>query len=403
MIFRILFTTTLLFLASFAGAFEPYHATVTVETQSVTVSAPNLVDLDRNLQNKPVEVLGPIYTPVSPVSIDYNLRQILADASFAAGSTELVVVFPNSGNVVTFDGGTRPESLALFKEYLRDGGGNGSILKSYAKFSPIDPVAGNPNSIMAQMAQSDYLLGILSPLSGCDCSWSAQPIVHQFNTGLNVMRAFANKYDTTTVSVPLRYSFSPNLRWAFIIDLPITYYRNGGASTIQTSLGVGLRLPITSNWSLTSTVRMGNAGTLDLCTCGNFVSFGLTSALNYKAFDCVFTLLNYAAYTTSTNLWLSGVNFNYHLQDYIFKNGFTVTTCQGFCLCQRPINFSFSFEDSYFTGHRLYIKHFDEVSAAVITRNILPWLDYDCLSLGFTYRFGERKYKGYMLSMLYQF
>ncbi len=201
---------------------------------------------------------------------------------------------------------------------------------------------------MSQMAQSDYLLGRLSPLSGCDCGWSAQPIVHQYQAGLNVGRAFSREFDTTVVTLPLRYSYSPNLDWAFILDAPITYFRNGGASSVFGSLGVGVRIPILHGWSLTPTLRGGFGGSLDLCTSGNFFSTGLTSVYNYKINEYVLSMTNYVGYFTSTNLWLTGVNFNYHLHNYIFKNGLSLTSCQGFTICNKPLNFSISFVDTCF-------------------------------------------------------
>lgn len=382
---------------------QPYHARVTVDTTSASVSDPNLVDLSRSLKTTSIQKLIPIYTPVSPVSIDINLRGITALTSFAANSTTLVVQIPQAGTVQTFTGSTREESLVLFRDFIRNGGDRHKLLRAYARFSPIDPIAGNPNSLMAKMAQSDYLLGKLSPLSGCDSCWSAQPIVHQFQTGLNSERAFSSGFDATLVTLPLRYSYSPNLSWALILDAPFTYIRNGGASSLFSSLGFGLRLPITCNWSLTPTFRTGAGGSLDLCTSGCFLSSGVTSVYNYKISDFVLTMTNYAGYFTSTNLWLTGINFNYHLHNYVIKNGLSLTTCKGFTLCKIPLNFGVSFTDTYFARERLFIKHYDEIGLSLIATGINPCLNYDCVTLEFAYQFGEKSYKAYQLNLAYQF
>jgi hypothetical protein len=382
---------------------QPYHATITVDTTSATVSDPNLVDLSRDLKSDKIEALIPIYTPTSAVSIAINLRGVMADATFAANSTDFVVTIPQTGVTQTFQGATREESILLFKESVRDGGPKHKLLKAYARYSPIDPIAGNPNSLMAQMAQSDYAMGLLSPLSGCGCGWTAQPILHQFQTGFNGIRAFSDGYETTAVTAPLRYSYSPDRQWALIIDAPFTYFRNGGASSVFGSLGVGLRLPITEGWSLTPLFRLGSGGSLDLCTSGNFVSAGITSVFEYKISDYVLRLTDYVGYFASTNLWLTGVNFNYHLHNYVFKNGLSMTTCEALTLCDRTINFSALIVDTCFTRDRLFIRHYDEVEIAVIANYINPCLDYDCASIGFSYQFGEKKYRGYCLKMTYQF
>ncbi len=398
-----IFLTCLLTLTSLnLKAREPYHANVHVNTEQTHVSAPNLVDLSRNLRTSSIESLLSGYTPTSPVSIEINLRGVLAKTSFAANSTTLVVTIPNSNSSASFTGGTRDESILLLKQYIRDGGNRHKLLGAYAKYSPIDPIAGNPNSLMASMGSSDYALGKLSPLAGC-CCYSAQPIVHQFQTGLNAGRGFSKGYDTTVVSLPLRYSYSPDLTSALILDAPITYLRNGGASSVHGSLGIALRLPVTDTWSLTSMTRLSSGGSLDLCTSGSFISAAVLSAYNAKIMKSVLTLTNYAGYFSSTNLWLTGINYNYRLQNYVIKNGLSLTTCEGMRVCERPVNFSLSFIDTYFTKNKLYIKHYDEIGFSLIANNINPHLDYDCLSLQFTYQFGEKNYKGYLFNTIYQF
>lgn len=393
----------LLLLTATLSAYEPYHATITVSGESASVSDPNLVDLSRSLRGENIQELIPIYTPVSPVSININLRGIDTITAFPANSTTLIVEIPQANITQTFTAATRDESILLLREYLRDGGTHRRILKAYAKYSPIDPIAGNPNSLMAQMAQADYLLGRLSPLSGCSCTWDSQPVRHQFQAGVIAGRAFSDPFDTTVITLPLRYSYSPARTWAFIIDAPFSYNRNGGASSVVGSFGAGFRQPITHSWSLTPIVRLGLGGTLDLCTSGTFLSTGLTSEYQLKRMGYVFALTNYASYVTSTNLWLTGVNFNYNLHNGIFKNGLSVTSCEGYRICNRSLNWNVYVIDSFFTGNSLFMNHYDEVGVSLITTGVNRRLCYDLLSFGFSYQFGENNYRGYFLNLIYQF
>jgi hypothetical protein len=382
---------------------QPYHATLTVSNKSAKVSDSNLIDLNRDLKQSSIEKLLPIYTPTSPISLALNLRGVLADAAFPANSTVLTLTIPQAGITQTFDGGSRDASFALMKQFIRDGGSKSNLLRAYYKRSPIDPIAGNPDSLLAQMGKSDYLLGRLSPLSGCDCSWSAQPIVHQFQLGLWGGRSYVKGFDTTTVTLPLRYSYSPDHRWAFIIDAPFTYFRNGGASSVQASVGVGLRVPVLRTWSLTPILRAGTGGSLDLCTSGNFVSAGVASEIHGEACGWVLSMTNYAGYYTSANFWLTGINFNYRIQNFTIKNGLWFNSCKGFTFCKRPFNLGVSFVDTVFTKKLLYIRHYDEVGVSFITTEVLPWANYDCLTLGFSYRFGQKSYKGFNIDLTYQF
>lgn len=383
---------------------EPYSVALRVANQKATVTAPNLVDLKRDLRTSAIEQLLPVYTPVSPTSLNFNLRGIFALGAFPANSTTLIVNIPQTGETASFTGATRDDSITLFREFVRDGGTHTRLLRAYARYSPIDPIAGNPNSLMAQMGQYDYALAHLSPLDGCNCCcWSAQPIVNQVQIGIGGGRTFAGGYDTTVISLPLRYSYSPDLNHAFIIDAPLSYLRNGGASSLVGSLGIGFRLPVTCNWSVTPVARLGSGGTIDLCTAGAFAAIGATSNYNVKWGSSFFSLTNYASYISSVNLWIGGVNLNYHLHNYIFKNGLSFTTCNGYCLWGKEINGSISFADSYFAREKLYIRHFDEVGASLIVNDVLPYFCYDSLTLNFTYRFGQHSYKGYIGNVIYQF
>jgi hypothetical protein len=388
---------------TFLESREPYHAMVSVDNVSENVSASNLVDLKRDLGTSSLEKLIPIYTPVSAVSFDINLRGIQALTSFAAGSTTLVVQIPQTGKTLTFTGTTRDDSLTLFRSYLNDAGNRHNLLKLYARYSPIDPIAGNPNSLLSQMAQADYLLARLSPFAGCDDCWNSQPIVHQFQAGTFAGRSFTNGYETTSIILPLRYSYSPCRTWAFIIDAPAIFNINGGAYSLTSSIGVGLQLPLTSYWYLTPTFRAGAGGSLDLVTSGSFVSSGLSSTLYIPLRDWVFNMTNYIGYYTSTNLWLSGIDFNYNLHNWIFKNGFALTSCKGCLICNIPIHLSIWGIDSYFAKDRLYMRHYDEVGFSLISTCFNPCLDYDCLSVGFSYQFGQKNYRGYFLNLAYQF
>ena len=388
---------------AFLSAREPYHATLRVSTELAKISDPNLVDLNRDLRETSIQKLLPIYTPTSAIDLNLNLRGILAQAAFAANSTILTLSIPQAGITEAFDGGSRDASFSLMKEFIRDGGGKGKLFKAYYKYSPIDPVAGNPDSLLAQMGKADYLLGRLSPLSGCLCSFSAQPIIHQFQAGLWAGRSYVKGFDTTTVTLPLRYSYSPDLRFALILDAPFTYFRNGGASSIHASLGAGLRVPLIDTWTVTPILRLGTGGSLDLCTAGNFFSVGATSEIHGKFQDWVFSMTNYAGYFTAVNFWMTGINFDYHLQNFTFKNGFSINSCSGFTLCNRPFNVGFSFVDTVFTKKHLYIRHYDEVGAFLIANEVLPFAAYDCLTLGFSYRFGQKSYKGFNIDLTYQF
>jgi len=386
------------------SARNPYHAKVTVDIFSEKFSASTFLNLTEELTTKNIGHDIPNYTPNTPASIALNLRGLEATIAFQANSTTLVFTMPQTGLTETFTGATRDQSLALFRDFISNNkDGLRRLHKAQRKFTPIDPVAGNPNSLLALMPQADYLLGRLTPLSGCDCCWSAQPVHYLFQTGFLDTEAMCRGFNTTNYSFPLRYSFSPDHRWAFILDMPLNVIVDGRAFCLDTSLGLGVRMPVTPNWSLTPILRTGVNVSIDLSTGGSFISTGVTSCYDFHIRNWVLSVIDYAGYITSLPLHAGGINFDYHLHNFVFKNGLALTSCQGWQVCGRPVNLSLTYENSAFTGSTLFIEHFNEVGLALITQHIIPCLCYDLLSLNVSYQFGHRSYKAYTIGLIYQF
>lgn len=407
---RKLFSLLMIFglLCTQVEARHPYHATLLVGPFIDKVSAPNPHDLTNELKTSAIQEAIPFYTPTSPVLFNFNLKGINAEAFFAANSTVLTVTMPQIGITETFAGATREDSFKLFEIFLKEAGSGsghrGRFLRAHVKYTPIDPIAGNPNSLMSTMATSDYSFGRLSPLAGCSCGWEVQPIRHQFQAGIDYGRAFCDGFETTIATFPLRYSYSPCGDWALILDAPLTVFEVGGATSVFGSIGTGLRVPTFSEyWTLTPTLRVGFGGTLDMCTAGTFISPGLVSNIDYPIWDHVLSMTNYVGYFHSLNFWLCGVNFNYRLKNWVFKNGLAFTSCEWLEFCGRPLNYNITFADTAYAGNKQFIEHWDEIGLNLIINNVNPWLDYDCLSLGVSFQWGQESFKAFFFKSSYQF
>jgi len=383
---------------------NPYHADIVVGAESARFSESTILNLIEDLETISIQRRIAVYTSNSAASLFLNLRGLIGIASYAANSTALTISIPQAGISETFVGATREESNQLFDEFIKnDPHASLNLRKAHAKYTAIDPIAGNPNSLMSLMTQADYLLGRLSPLAGCDYCWTAQPIHNQFQAGIQTGWAFCDEFTTSVFTLPLRYTYSRDLNYAFIIDAPQTFLVNGRAVSYNGSLATGLRVPITHEWSLTTIFRGGLGLSGDLSTAGIFASAGMVSDLDFKFCDYVLTMDNYVGYIVSTPFHAGGVNFDYHLYNFVFKNGLTLTSCNGFTCCGAPMNFNLTFTDTAFTGSSLFIDHYDEVTFSLVTTRVNPYIGYDSVSIGGSYQFGHRNYKGYTLNFIYQF
>jgi len=118
-------------------------------------------DLANALGNSGLQAIVPEYGPDSDMTAELDLRGVEASASYPGGSAVLTFAAPSCGVSETFSGTDRDASEDLFTEYLK---GNGSdslqrLLQCLAAGSPIDPVAGNPTSLMNLMGAADFANG----------------------------------------------------------------------------------------------------------------------------------------------------------------------------------------------------------------------------------------------------
>lgn len=388
-----------------AEAHSPYKATYTVGSMTDSVSTTNIIDLVEDLATAAIQQNIPGYTSTSAISMDLNLRGLDASASYAAGSAVLNVQIPQEGVSLTFSGSTREESNRLFEEYFLTGGHNQSgWRKVYAEQTAIDPIAGNPNSLLSLMAQADYNLARLDPLSGCcECFWSAQPLGNEVQLGLSAGKAMVKGWDTWFITAPFRYSCSPDNKWAFILDFPLTVLDSGSAWSVDGSIALAFRIPVVYTWTLTPEVRWGLGGSLSLATLGSFIDAGLNSNINIPICDFVLGITNFAGYYTSIPLTWGGIKFNYDLTNAILKNGIHLTTCKELQIGGIPFNFDFGFTDSLFLVDKLYIEHYDEASFSIICNYLRSSVKRDTLVFGAAYQFGDKGYNSYIGSASYQF
>jgi hypothetical protein len=178
---------------------------------------------------------------------------------------------------------------------------------------------------------------------------------------------------------------------------------NGGAYSFFGSVGCGVYMPVTSIWSLTPSLRVGFGDSQDLAVGGCFASPALTSYLRCPTSECVVSMTNMIAYYASLPCHIGGVNLDYHLYNTSFKNGVSLASKEGTVLCSRKLQAELSFVDTYFSGSHLYINHYDEIGLSLFVSRIDPKIFYDSISLGLSYQFGQKSYKGYYVNASYKF
>jgi hypothetical protein len=171
--------------------------------------------------------------------------------------------------------------------------------------------------------------------------------------------------DSFTLPLSYTFRFEADPRYVLIIEMPISYSNSGGADAAAMSLGVGLRIPLTDNWSITPKVSAGITGSVDLGSGGMLVSGSVTSAYRFKVWDYDFVMGNMVGVAQSVGITIGEYSIDPHITNEYMKNGLMVTRPLRLMGAQseflQDVEAQVWAIDTRFTGSALYDDNFQEV------------------------------------------
>lgn len=346
--------------------------------QRGTNKARHLPDL---LDESTLLAIDPGYDPSEAVAGALDLRGLAADASFDAFSNTLRLQVPGAGIDVSFSGASRDEALANLEDWLEGDYASGlapeqavtRLLQALVAHSPVDPVAGNPNSLQSRMFDADWRAGTDGPI-GPD------------HFGLNLGGGFyqGGDYDVAAIDLPIRARFGLGERVALMLDLPMVFTSTQGAWSGMGSAGLGVEVKPFSWWSLTPAARIGGVGSLDLGGLAAVYSGTLTSQLRIPLGPLVLGVGNMGGVAkTIDGIRVAGYAIEYDLTNWTMRNGgYLEIALGGERLAGLGLRLHAS--DVRFFGDELFLDAYQEVGAA-----LAGGLPIGGLSLGVAYLIGD--------------
>ncbi|MEI6160887.1 MAG: hypothetical protein WCP77_13700 [Roseococcus sp.] len=251
------------------------------------------------------------------------------------------------------------------------------VLQSAVATTISDPVAGNPTSLMPQMASADYnaagsptgdMLGVNQPRGE---GW-------RFNAGVRASLTTASGADTQSLNVPLRgsYYFAKTATEVFL-DAPISWVSISSVDVLQASTGIGVlqRLMSGSNyeWNATLGARWGIAGSQSYgrgsAAIGGSISSDLRLALPARY---TLTMTNTAAYYQTQAVNYGGGSVDYNLQNQFYRNGLMLARPLGTTPSGLPLQGGLTFVQTNVTGDRFRINSWQEYGVVVAMGGRLP-------------------------------
>jgi hypothetical protein len=324
--------------------------------------------------------LNPGYTGVEAATITINLRGLPVIAQYpTAGSTRLVFRVPSLNINETFQGATRDASEEMLEDFLKKNGNDilSRMGKEFAKVSPVDPIAGNPNSLMSQLVMQDFNTGFTdfaTNIGGAPPAGTAPaaPVAGAAPGNLIGIGGRFGQYrqdglTSRSFTLPLSYTFRNDLdpRRQTSFNLPITFVDTEGAKSVNIGLGASYRFPMSDAWALQPAVSISAAGSKDLGSLAAVASVSITSSyvIPMSGFDLA--IGNMVGYYTTLKVSSGDYSYDPEIKNTVLRNG---------VLLSQPVTFGgerlaleYSIVDTHFTGSELYIKHFDEFGISLGT------------------------------------
>jgi len=422
-------------LAAALGAAAPaladdlFQADLRVDGAARRITSNNAESFVDQLSSDRLRELFPAYTETSAASARVSLRGVPAELTFEGGSTRLRLLVPAVGIDQTFTGTTRDDSQRQLENFAKGLGTNigvstatlnsgdaraivdavtGSraitrLLRYAVATTPLDPVAGNPTSLLSRMITADYD-SVVTPTVPGTAFLPAAPGGH-WGIGGTYLGTSVQGYRGNLFELTSRYAYNFGNGDGVLVDLPVTFADLEGSQIYQASLGLGYRwqVPGVPNWSLTPRGRFGFAGSIDAGAIGGIASGSVTSALRFNlGTETGLTIGNAIGYGETVPIRIQDYRISYDLSNWSFRNGVILSRRLGE-VGGRTIDGSVSFTDTRFTGDRLYVNSYREYGIALSLRDGTVPNAPAPLQVGVSYLEGSRGYSGVVAKLKLNF
>ena len=345
--------------ASPAQARDPFSLSLDVDGNSGSRGFNSIENVVDALSTNALRGLAPSYTDVSAATARLDLRGAPALAAYASNSPALRVQIPVAGIDRTFQGSTREESARLFQRFLegRDGAGSlNSLLRATTHTSPIDPVAGGPNSALTQLAVADFgraVQGSFGERGGV-------------GIGARIGSFTAAGYDSWNLTIPIDANWRITERDTVSFEAPIAYTSAGGAASYSGNIGMLYRRRVSEEWQVQVSGRVGAAGSVDLGAGSGVYGLGLVSTLRMPISETWrVTLVNGINYVSTFASSIGRTVIDYNVSNTIFRNGIIVSRDLGLEVGGMALAASAYAIDTRFTGSPVFVRNFQEFGVFV--------------------------------------
>jgi hypothetical protein len=404
---------SLFLMSGVAHAGSLFNLKITSYMEGYSAGYDTADDLFDGLHSGNLMKFVPMYDGMSQLDARLDFRGILVYANFWDMSPVLTINIPSLNLEKQFTGATRDESVHLLEEWFKHNGGGilDSLMKTLVATTPTDPIAGNPNSLMANEVSTAYEAGFNSVASSQGGTGEARPgqkAGNQIFIGGTYSAFRSGEIESDKISLPLSYTFrsESDQNKRLNIRVPINYIRIESAEVFNVGIGMGLTYPVLDFWLITPGIDYAVVFSEDLGSAGQVITGSLTSALLFDIGSSRLSIGNMFAYGTTLEFSYDGYDYNPDIESYVFRNGI---------IYMIPTDALMEFTslelfvvDTRFLGSDLYIDNYQEAGFSYGFRTDIPDSGsvitdiFQSIRLGVTYLY-NKDYDGIKANMGFTF
>ena len=339
------------------------------------------------------------------INFSLNYRGIDLKAAYPAGSNKVTFNIPSLNKTWSYEGTSRQGSWTQLTDALvQESDLVNDLLGLMVLYTPNDPVAGNPSSLMdnfvrldfspvlvdlplgnalqggasgveaAPMAdadgmvvdESDSSLSSASPevTEGEDTEESSTETSERENKigiglGFSSYDQGDSKVNTTTIPFSYSWNFEGESKSSLTLRLPISQIDVDGNAGIAAGLGLNYRQFVSPNWQLSPSLNYGVTASEALGSGGALASYSILSIYDWTASWGAIRIGNQAGQYRSMPLSVGGTTFDAGIESTVLRNGLIFQFPTGFI--REGATFDPYLLDTRYYGTELYIMQYYEM------------------------------------------
>ena len=387
------------------GVNSTYQASTDVingGTKSAPVGFATVSDMFDSTKLTGLSKINAAYTDTSASVIRLGYRGVPIVISTAANS-DVTFAIPGLNFTKVFNAKTtRNGNVDDLRDFLKSSGASivDQLQQLLAKASPVDPLAGNPNSLQSQLVMGDFDRSFTQ--FATNIKTAGEPSANLFGLGASYGSFTQRGLTSDSITLPLSYTFRSDLdpRRQLSFYAPITVTTVAGAQSYAANFGASYRVPMNDEWALTPGIGYAVSGSADLGSAAAMFATSVTSQYTIHRDGYDIGIGNTLGFYQSTKLSAGDYSFNPNISNTVLRNGILLsvpTVAFG-----KKMAYEISFINTLFTGSELYSKQYNEIGLTLGT-NKSANSARSYLRAGISLLQGENDISGFRLNVGYWF